>query len=153
MTQLRSTKFCLCSSCLSRNRTMKVILTVVLLLSLTSISITQGRTYFGGGGRLNGSAAAAPSAAGATGEREEDGNGQWVPSSSSLAFVFDTTGSMYDDLVQVIEGAAKILATTLAMRSKPLHNYILVPFHDPGMSFCSLVDREEPGRPHQFQSA
>jgi len=51
---------------------------------------------------------------------------------ASLAFVFDTTGSMYDDLVQVIEGAAKILATTLAMKDKPLFNYILVPFHDPG---------------------
>jgi hypothetical protein len=51
---------------------------------------------------------------------------------ASLAFVFDITGSMYDDLVQVIEGAAKILATTLAMRDKPLYNYVLVPFHDPG---------------------
>lgn len=51
---------------------------------------------------------------------------------ASLAFVFDVTGSMYDDLVQVIEGAAKILATTLARRDKPLYNYVLVPFHDPG---------------------
>ena len=51
---------------------------------------------------------------------------------ASLAFVFDITGSMYDDLVQVIEGAAKILATTLARREKPLYNYVLVPFHDPG---------------------
>jgi len=54
-----------------------------------------------------------------------------APGAASLAFVFDTTGSMYDDLVQVIEGAAKILATTLAMREKPLYNYVLVPFHDP----------------------
>ena len=51
---------------------------------------------------------------------------------ASLAFVFDITGSMYDDLVQVIEGAAKILATTLSRREKPLYNYVLVPFHDPG---------------------
>lgn len=55
-----------------------------------------------------------------------------APGAASLAFVFDTTGSMYDDLVQVIEGAAKILTTTLAMREKPLYNYVLVPFHDPG---------------------
>lgn len=51
---------------------------------------------------------------------------------ASLAFVFDITGSMYDDLVQVIEGAAKILATALFRRDKPLYNYVLVPFHDPG---------------------
>jgi len=51
---------------------------------------------------------------------------------ASLAFVFDITGSMHDDLVQVIDGAARILATTLARRDKPLFNYVLVPFHDPG---------------------
>lgn len=51
---------------------------------------------------------------------------------ATLAIVFDITGSMYDDLVQVIDGAAKILATTLARRDKPLYNYVLVPFHDPG---------------------
>lgn len=51
---------------------------------------------------------------------------------ASLAFVFDITGSMMDDLRQVIEGAAKILTTTLARGEKPLYNYVLVPFHDPG---------------------
>ena len=34
-------------------------------------------------------------------------------------------------LLQVIEGAAKILKTTLSRREKPLYNYVLVPFHDP----------------------
>lgn len=51
---------------------------------------------------------------------------------ASLAFVFDTTGSMYDDLVQVRAGASRILASTLERKIKPLYNYVLVPFHDPG---------------------
>jgi hemicentin len=66
--------------------------------------------------------------------------------SASLAFVFDITGSMYDDLVQVIEGAAKILATTLARREKPLYNYVLVPFHDPEIGPVTVTTD-----PDQFQ--
>ncbi|MBN3302329.1 HMCN1 protein, partial [Amia calva] len=38
---------------------------------------------------------------------------------------------MYDDLVQVIEGASKILETSLSRPKKPLYNFALVPFHDP----------------------
>lgn len=59
------------------------------------------------------------------------GSGGVPVGAASLAFVFDITGSMYDDLVQVIDGAAKILATALFRREKPLYNYVLVPFHDP----------------------
>jgi len=58
---------------------------------------------------------------------------------ASLAFVFDITGSMHDDLVQVIDGAARILATTLARREKPLFNYVLVPFHDPGQATANMA--------------
>lgn len=49
----------------------------------------------------------------------------------SLAFVFDRTGSMYDDLVQVRAGAARILNTTIANGENAVQDYILVPFRDP----------------------
>ncbi|XP_059151468.1 hemicentin-1-like [Physella acuta] len=66
---------------------------------------------------------------------------------ASLAFVFDITGSMYDDLVQVIKGAAEILQDALTRREKPLQNYVLVPFHDPVVGPV-LVTSD----PEQFQA-
>nr|DBA21577.1 TPA: hypothetical protein GDO54_018188 [Pyxicephalus adspersus] len=61
----------------------------------------------------------------------------------SLAFVFDVTGSMYDDLRQVIEGANRILERTLTRRTKPISSYVLVPFHDPEIGPLTITTDPE----------
>nr|XP_014351766.1 PREDICTED: hemicentin-1-like [Latimeria chalumnae] len=63
---------------------------------------------------------------------------------ATLAIVFDVTGSMYDDLRQVIEGASGILRRTLGRRSKAIANFVLVPFHDPDIGPVTITtDPEE----------
>jgi len=42
-------------------------------------------------------------------------------SASTLAFVFD------------VNGASRILERTLSRRTRPIRNFVLVPFHDPGI--------------------
>lgn len=50
---------------------------------------------------------------------------------SSLVFVFDATGSMYDDLEQLRNGAEMILETALE-DSNVIEDFVFVPFRDPG---------------------
>lgn len=60
-------------------------------------------------------------------------------SGSSLAFVFDVTGSMYDDLQQVMDGASRILHRMLSRTDTPIRNFVLVPFHDPGIELTCFL--------------
>ncbi|KAF9802936.1 hypothetical protein SFRURICE_015533 [Spodoptera frugiperda] len=57
---------------------------------------------------------------------------------SSLAFIFDTTGSMYNDLRQLREGAEMILNTAL-QESGVIADFVFVPFHDPCKSYLLLT--------------
>ncbi|XP_073981216.1 hemicentin-1-like isoform X2 [Rhodnius prolixus] len=48
----------------------------------------------------------------------------------TLAFVFDTTGSMGPELRQVKEQAIKIANSMLDNPTRPIYDYVFVPFHD-----------------------
>ncbi|KAJ9576475.1 hypothetical protein L9F63_006688, partial [Diploptera punctata] len=54
-----------------------------------------------------------------------------IQNGTTLAIVFDITGSMHDDLMQVRKGAERIMAAMSERPDNPIHNYVLVPFHDP----------------------
>lgn len=49
----------------------------------------------------------------------------------SLVIVFDGTGSMSDDLAELVPAANSIIEDFASRPDKPIFNYILSVFHDP----------------------
>nr|CAD7409969.1 unnamed protein product [Timema cristinae] len=74
---------------------------------------------------------------------EEKGVDSAVGRGVSLTFVFDSTGSMWDDLVQVRAGAEMIMAAMLERQDNPIHNYVLVPFQDPKIGPVTVTTDHE----------
>lgn len=52
---------------------------------------------------------------------------------SSLAFVFDTTGSMENDYLQLKSHAESIMTYVLARNNSDIKHFVFVPFNDPGV--------------------
>jgi hypothetical protein len=52
---------------------------------------------------------------------------------SSLALVFDTTGSMKDDYQQLKSHAEGIMRHVLTRNDSDIKHFVFVPFNDPGM--------------------
>lgn len=50
----------------------------------------------------------------------------------SLAFVFDTTGSMDDDYVQLKSHAEEIMTYVQKRNDTDIKHFVFVPFNDPG---------------------
>ncbi|CAG4938169.1 unnamed protein product [Parnassius apollo] len=61
---------------------------------------------------------------------------------SSLVFVFDTTGSMFNDLRQLREGAEMILKTALE-ESNIIADFVFVPFHDPTIGPATVTKNKD----------
>ncbi|XP_046985732.1 hemicentin-1-like [Schistocerca americana] len=73
----------------------------------------------------------------------EDGTLLFRMPPTSLAFVFDTTGSMHDDLAQARRGTDGIMEI-LKRHQDVVDNYILVPFNDPDVGPVTVTsDAEE----------
>ncbi|XP_032334547.1 hemicentin-2 isoform X3 [Camelus ferus] len=84
--------------------------------------------------RLLMAVSAAAAAAGAPGTPLSPTTGD-----ATLAIVFDVTGSMWDDLMQVMDGASRILERSLSRGGQAIGNYALVPFHDPDIGPVTLT--------------
>jgi hypothetical protein len=77
---------------------------------------------------------------------KSDFNDRPRPDQKSLLIVFDTTGSMNNDLTQLRDGAQDIVNTYSAKTNNPIYNYVLSLFNDPSKNlqtfflFCLIFD-------------
>ncbi|CAK1589083.1 unnamed protein product [Parnassius mnemosyne] len=69
--------------------------------------------------------------------------GQLEDQKSSLTFVIDDTGSMYDDIEMVKSGASAIFNAVLNSKSSQIGNFILVTFNDPDIKPATITTNED----------